>query len=499
MIDKLFLHVVYECHRRNILIPWDAAVHRLSPHTNSSGFAALQALNKHRDLLVSEGHMVPPLLGKLIIPQPRSVRGHIRDMNASSPIATRVVRWNEAIEDRAHSLVEPDINRGSGNYPRGRHFGTNTIYSRSKPIDGGRRCRLTAEELAAKNDPAPQVPKVRKKPGPKLGSKNKPKAPKVPVPVGSTSVDPVDDPLDESYSPPKKKARGKYKPRQVIEKEIVRGTDPPEYNGSQVLPPTPLILQLSDCVEHNNFRALSPTPSASQHGDFTHKNGRRVQEPHSRSSSYDGFRSAPLATLPITLCLRPELLASFPAGVSKPTFDAASDDSNSDAYEDHPETDEDPEEYNYDDAATSDWELEKSMNCDFPSNYEQPHPAQHQHEPAVVEKILADRTSGGYQGVMVHGTLNEYKAALRSGKDPFLNGLSHKNAALVAREATSSTKSTESFLARDPARSHDQQMSKFDNYTSTQYHSQLQNTSLDGFSEQSAVSFPKKLKSINLG
>ena len=98
MIEKLILHVQYECHRRGLQIPWDHVVHRLSP--GSSGPSALQYLNKLRDVLVIEGHMVPPLLGKVTVKQDPSIRGYIRDMNDEIPTTTRTVRWDEKCEDR---------------------------------------------------------------------------------------------------------------------------------------------------------------------------------------------------------------------------------------------------------------------------------------------------------------------------------------------------------------------------------------------------------------
>ncbi len=67
MVEKLLLHLQYECHCEGIKLPWDKVVHRLS--TGSSGQSALQHINKLRDILITEGHMVPPLLGKNTIPQ----------------------------------------------------------------------------------------------------------------------------------------------------------------------------------------------------------------------------------------------------------------------------------------------------------------------------------------------------------------------------------------------------------------------------------------------
>jgi hypothetical protein len=107
MIEKLMLHIQYECHRRGIIIPWDHIVHRLNP--GSSGPSALQHLNKMRDVLVTEGHLVPPLLGKVTVKQDPSIRGFVRDMDAELPTTTRIVRWDEPIEDRKEYVSSPSI------------------------------------------------------------------------------------------------------------------------------------------------------------------------------------------------------------------------------------------------------------------------------------------------------------------------------------------------------------------------------------------------------
>jgi hypothetical protein len=114
MMEKLMLHLQYECQRKGILLPWDKAVHRLSP--GSSGTAAQQHINKIRDILIGEGHMVPPLIGKLGSAQSSHVRGYIRDEDSSDPSQAKVVNWGEVVEDRKESLMIPGIIRGSGAY-----------------------------------------------------------------------------------------------------------------------------------------------------------------------------------------------------------------------------------------------------------------------------------------------------------------------------------------------------------------------------------------------
>ena len=116
MMEKFILHIQYECNQAGIHIPWDKVVHRL--HPGSSGPAAQQFLNKLRDILVVEGHMVPPMLGKGQQYKDDSIRGYIRDMDDPNPTTVKIVRWNEVCEDRKESLVVPGITRGSGRYPR---------------------------------------------------------------------------------------------------------------------------------------------------------------------------------------------------------------------------------------------------------------------------------------------------------------------------------------------------------------------------------------------
>lgn len=417
------MHVQYECHRRAIIIPWEKVVKRLSP--GSSGFAALQHLNKLRDILVSEGHLVPPLLGKKHVKQDPTIRGHIRDMDSDSPIATRIVRWDEVIEDRKQNLVVPGINRGSGNYPRtSTPTGVpHTIHSVTKPAEG-RRSRIPAEEIAAKNAPATPVVKERKKPGPKLGSKNKPRVPKIPAPARSPSLDPAELASDDSYTP-NVKTKGKYGLRKVTKKSTK------EVDEESVA-----------TVDDNG--APIPLPS-----------------PASGHSKFAGIPLTPPASLSIKLLLRPELLARFPRGESKPAVnyesgsdayedtpdsDAYEDTLDSDAYEDTPDTEWDSDEYGDEDAAGSDEELQdppQQMPSGRPSTfYEELLYAQY--APAAAEKIHSNRS---YQGILEHGNQAEYKNSIRSGADPIVNGLDYKRARQHARKAT---ESATQFLADGP-------------------------------------------------
>jgi len=117
MMEKLILHLQYEAQRAGIDLPWDKAMERFNP--GSSAMAATQMLAKMRDYLITEGHMVPPLIGKKGAAAAKpDVRGYIRDLKKDNPKATREVLWGEEIEDRSENLEVPGIIRGSGQYRR---------------------------------------------------------------------------------------------------------------------------------------------------------------------------------------------------------------------------------------------------------------------------------------------------------------------------------------------------------------------------------------------
>ncbi|KAE8440847.1 hypothetical protein EG329_006390 [Mollisiaceae sp. DMI_Dod_QoI] len=116
MMEKLLLCVQFECHKEGYRIPWDRVVHRLNP--GSSGPSAVQMLNKLRDVLIGEGHMVPPALGKRTVKVDPRVRGYVRDMKKDDPRAARILFWTEPYENRKESLATPGIVRGSGRYRR---------------------------------------------------------------------------------------------------------------------------------------------------------------------------------------------------------------------------------------------------------------------------------------------------------------------------------------------------------------------------------------------
>ncbi|KAH8657152.1 hypothetical protein BGZ60DRAFT_545644 [Tricladium varicosporioides] len=114
MYEKILLMIIFETYRDGYQIPWDRVVQRLSP--GSTGASAVQHFNRLRYILLSEGHLVPPPLGKLGSVVPPYVRGYVRDMDSDNIYATRVVQWDEKVEDRKESLEIPGLVRGSGNY-----------------------------------------------------------------------------------------------------------------------------------------------------------------------------------------------------------------------------------------------------------------------------------------------------------------------------------------------------------------------------------------------
>lgn len=72
-------------------------------------------LNKMRDVLITEGHMIPPAMGNGIQPDP-NIRGYVRDFNSEIPAGTRILRWTENYPNASRSLSDSGFVRGSGNY-----------------------------------------------------------------------------------------------------------------------------------------------------------------------------------------------------------------------------------------------------------------------------------------------------------------------------------------------------------------------------------------------
>ena len=193
MVEKLMLHLQYECHRTDVKLPWDKVVERLS--TGSSGASALQHLNKLRDILITEGHMVPPLLGKKSVPQDPTIRGFIRDLDAENPTDTKVVRWGENVEDRKENLEIEGVVRGSGNYRRG----TYKAIEKTQQASGERRNRVPVELRETGSDKAA---------GAKRKTTNKKRSSRT-VSSRLPSPDPAELASDEEYDPTVTK-KGKF-------------------------------------------------------------------------------------------------------------------------------------------------------------------------------------------------------------------------------------------------------------------------------------------------
>lgn len=84
--------MIYELTRQGVAIPYDDIANRLDP--GSSGNALIQALNKQRDQLLAEGHLIPPTAQR-DDPLAGIIRGYVRDFNQKCPFVSRVVYWVE--------------------------------------------------------------------------------------------------------------------------------------------------------------------------------------------------------------------------------------------------------------------------------------------------------------------------------------------------------------------------------------------------------------------
>ncbi|KAK2624210.1 hypothetical protein QTJ16_006160 [Diplocarpon rosae] len=202
MIEKLLLCLQYECHKAQINLPWDKAVHRLN--VGSSGTSALQHLSKTRDQLTMEGHMTPPALGRNTADNPATLRGFTRDMEAECANANRAVRWSEEVIHPKKNLDDSGIIKGSGNY-RGNPKEDRVQAIKNQAGENGSRIRIPAEVIAE----AAAAKAARK--GPKRAYKRRaPKAKKEKTPeLGSDDeIDPTELNSDDEYHPSHKKGSG---------------------------------------------------------------------------------------------------------------------------------------------------------------------------------------------------------------------------------------------------------------------------------------------------
>ena len=217
MLEKLLLHIVYECHRNKVDIPWDKVMARLAP--GSTPDSAMQHMNKTREYMITEGHMVPPLKQKRGSPQDADIRGIIRDMTSEEPSETRVVGWDEEIEDRKANLEVPGIIRGSGKYPR------TPRKSKSKSEDGDENADETTPSTSKKRGrkadgdetSSAEVTPIKKTK--KSGGKRK--TIKSEESVSEHDVCPEDLISDEDYEPNAKVKRNKHG-RRIVKKPVAQ-------------------------------------------------------------------------------------------------------------------------------------------------------------------------------------------------------------------------------------------------------------------------------------
>ncbi|KAF7916628.1 uncharacterized protein EAE98_010637 [Botrytis deweyae] len=264
MADKLLQWINYECRRQGITLPWDDIAHRI--HPGSSGAATVQYINKLREVLIPEGHLVPPPFAKKNTVD-SNVRGYIRDMNSEDPKATREVTWDEEIEDLKESLVTPGITRGSGTYRRDKarwqnnkativeETPTKTFSTRSYPDKRASKAKTEQKEKSV------AVKKER-----------------------SESIDPAEMPSDEDYDPGNRlKIKGHRKRKVKVKTE--RKYDLDETSDSEG--------ESFEYSEDDDF--LEETPC------------KKVAGNHAMT---------PLASLPLKLKISPDKLKKFAAGAS---------------------------------------------------------------------------------------------------------------------------------------------------------------------------------------
>ncbi|KAK6075550.1 hypothetical protein SCUP515_05983 [Seiridium cupressi] len=99
MMEKAFLHLMYESEVRNIELPLDAVAHRLYP--GATGEALRQRFHRLRKEMIAEGHLVPPKAGKKRTNLNPKIRGHIRKFpgDPENILETREVLFTEPIDD----------------------------------------------------------------------------------------------------------------------------------------------------------------------------------------------------------------------------------------------------------------------------------------------------------------------------------------------------------------------------------------------------------------
>ncbi|KAG9241311.1 hypothetical protein BJ878DRAFT_483065 [Calycina marina] len=110
--EQFLLHLQYETFQAGIDLPWEEAMQRFQP--GCGGYNAMkQQFAKWREVLIAEGHMVPPPMKAMAGGRQRGgdkvVRGYVRDLNNPSPTATKQLLFTESWVHRNKSLDIPDI------------------------------------------------------------------------------------------------------------------------------------------------------------------------------------------------------------------------------------------------------------------------------------------------------------------------------------------------------------------------------------------------------
>jgi hypothetical protein len=396
MVEKLMLHLQYECHRANIKLPWDKVVDRLS--TGSSGQSALQHINKLRDILITEGHMVPPLLGKHSIKPDPTVRGNIRDMKADKPTDTRVVRWGEGIEDRKENLAIEGVIRGSGNYRRihsSYQRGLSKALEKNQQATGERRNRLPVElretpyvsnETAGAGSTIKKE-KINKTRGARAVSRSASRV----FPSRFDSPDPAELASDEEYDPSAKnnsklgrRLRNRGKP---VSKTATESSD--DETDEEDIPAVAVNTPRNNRLKgHDQGDGLMTPPSTMRKSKI------------------------------VTLHLRPEVLAKFGTGsnLKKQVLEEDDDAGLDHDLEDSGDDMENRSENRFDHGAEDHEGSQAFGGYDTPTR---------QSRQTSVHAIAED-IQMGYQIQDEHGTRAEYNKAMKNETYPTLNGLKNK-------------------------------------------------------------------------
>jgi hypothetical protein len=327
-------------------------------------------INKLRDILIVEGHMIPPPLGKTNVPRDPTIRALVRDFSSQDPEKIRVVRWDEKVEHRKESYQEPGVIRGSGNYVRasdGRRSTTSNNKKRPK-------MKLPDEYLKSQKEAKMGVQKNSQRKRREKGKRSKGN-----LEERDELADPADLPSDEEWNPKvTKKAKNSRRPRKSAVK-----VEPQSDGGAA---------DFNSALSMMRFGSNDATVSKHR-------------------------------SLPIKLPISPEKLAKWPAGSSGTPVSETQTmqiDSTVDYEDDATEAD---IQYAEDDEAYE----------EVDEDYEEPaEDGVHQEELQFVspnslfKKHFGELPDISYRGLFEHGTLDEYSAAIKAGTDPKLNGQKYK-------------------------------------------------------------------------